>query len=114
MSATILDGTAVANQIRREAGPVIEAFTAQAGRRPGLGIVLVGNNPASEIYVGAKLKSAGEAGLRADLERLRRRRSTSYWRLSNGSMPATCTTAFSCNRHCPIRWGRTRSAGCST
>ena len=42
----------------------------EAGRPPGLGIVLVGDDPASEIYVRSKLKSAGEAGLRADLERL--------------------------------------------
>src|SRR5213079_1437988 len=39
-------------------------------RPPGLGIVLVGDNPASEVYVRNKLKSAGESGLRADLERL--------------------------------------------
>jgi methylenetetrahydrofolate dehydrogenase (NADP+)/methenyltetrahydrofolate cyclohydrolase len=50
--------------------PGVAAFAARAGRPPGLGIVLVGENPASEIYVRSKLKSAGEAGLRADLERL--------------------------------------------
>ena len=66
----LLDGVAVGNQIRAEVGPGVAAFTARAGRPPGLGIVLVGENPASEIYVRGKLKSAGEAGLRADLERL--------------------------------------------
>jgi methylenetetrahydrofolate dehydrogenase (NADP+) / methenyltetrahydrofolate cyclohydrolase len=50
--------------------PIVAAFTARVGRPPGLGIVLVGDDPASEIYVRAKLKSAAEAGLRADLERL--------------------------------------------
>ena len=70
MAARILDGVAVANQIRAELAPQVAAFTARAGRPPGLGIVLVGDNPASEIYVRSKLKSAGEAGLRADLERL--------------------------------------------
>ncbi len=70
MSAQLLDGKAVANQIRAELRPAVEAFTARAGRPPGLGIVLVGENPASEIYVRNKLKSAGDAGLRADLERL--------------------------------------------
>jgi methylenetetrahydrofolate dehydrogenase (NADP+) / methenyltetrahydrofolate cyclohydrolase len=69
-AARLLDGVAVANQIRAEVAPVIAAFAARAGRSPGLGIVLVGNDPASEVYVGSKLKSAGEAGLRADLERL--------------------------------------------
>jgi methylenetetrahydrofolate dehydrogenase (NADP+) / methenyltetrahydrofolate cyclohydrolase len=69
--ARVLDGTAVANQIRAELRPAVEAFAARAGRPPGLGIVLVGENPESEIYVRGKLKSAGEAGLRVDLERLR-------------------------------------------
>ena len=70
MPARVLDGVAVANQIRAEVAPAVAAFTARAGRPPGLGIVLVGENPASETYVRGKLKSAGEAGLRADLERL--------------------------------------------
>jgi methylenetetrahydrofolate dehydrogenase (NADP+) / methenyltetrahydrofolate cyclohydrolase len=70
MPARLLDGTVVANQIRTEAAPAIAAFTARAGRPPGLAIVLVGDDPASEIYVRGKLKSAGEVGLRADLERL--------------------------------------------
>ena len=66
----ILDGVAVANQIRAELAPEVEAFRARVGRPPGLGIVLVGQDAASEIYVRGKLKSAGDAGLRADLERL--------------------------------------------
>ncbi len=70
MPARLLDGVAVANQIRAEVAPEVEAFRARVGRPPGLGIVLVGEDPASEIYVRGKLKSAGEAGLRADLERL--------------------------------------------
>jgi methylenetetrahydrofolate dehydrogenase (NADP+)/methenyltetrahydrofolate cyclohydrolase len=70
MAARLLDGVAVAAQIRSETVPAIAAFVARAGRPPGLGIVLVGDNPASEIYVRAKLRSVGEAGIRADLERL--------------------------------------------
>jgi methylenetetrahydrofolate dehydrogenase (NADP+) / methenyltetrahydrofolate cyclohydrolase len=69
-TARVLDGAAVAKEIRAEVAPAVADFTAKAGRPPGLGIVLVGNDPASEVYVGSKLKSAGEAGLRADLERL--------------------------------------------
>jgi methylenetetrahydrofolate dehydrogenase (NADP+) / methenyltetrahydrofolate cyclohydrolase len=65
-----LDGVAVADQIRDELAPAVAAFTRAAGRPPGLGIVLVGDDPASAIYVRSKLKAAGEAGLRADLERL--------------------------------------------
>ena len=70
MTARLLDGTAVADAIRAEVRPRVEAFTARAKRPPGLGIVLVGEDPASEIYVRNKLKSAGESGLRADLSRL--------------------------------------------
>jgi methylenetetrahydrofolate dehydrogenase (NADP+)/methenyltetrahydrofolate cyclohydrolase len=70
MAARLLDGSAAAREIRAELKPAIDAFTARAGRPPGLGIVLVGDHPASEIYVRGKLTSAGETGLRADLERL--------------------------------------------
>lgn len=70
MTARLLDGTSVAAALRAEAAPGVAAFTKRAGRPPGLGIVLVGDDPASEIYVRNKLKSAGEVGLRADLERL--------------------------------------------
>src|SRR6185503_13698241 len=70
MPARLLDGKAIADQIRAEVRPAVDAFAARAGRPPGLGIVLVGDDPASAIYVRSKLKSAGENGLRADLERL--------------------------------------------
>ena len=70
MTARLLDGTAVARAIREEAAPAIAAFTMRAARPPGLGIVLVGDDPASEIYVRGKLKSAADIGVRADLERL--------------------------------------------
>jgi len=70
VTARVLDGAAIAQAIRGEVAPSVAAFTARAGRPPGLGIVLVGDDPASDIYVRGKLKSAGEAGLRADLQRL--------------------------------------------
>ncbi len=70
MPARLLDGVAIANQIRGEVAPAVAEFTRTAGRRPGLGIVLVGENPASEVYVRNKLKSAGETGMFAELTRL--------------------------------------------
>jgi len=70
MAARVLDGVAIANQIRAEVAPAVAAFAKRMGRPPGLGIVLVGDNPASEVYVRNKLKSAGEAGLFAELTRL--------------------------------------------
>src|SRR3954465_11281798 len=70
MEARVLDGAAGGTPIRSEVKPAVAAFTARAGRPPGLGIVLVGDDPASEIYVRNKLKSSGDEGLRADLMRL--------------------------------------------
>ena len=70
MPARLLDGIAVAHAIRTELRPAVDAFTARAGRPPGLGLVLVGDHPESGLYVTSKLKSAGETGLRADIERL--------------------------------------------
>lgn len=70
MAARLLDGTAVAAALRAEVRPKAEAFARRAGRRPGLGIVLVGDDPASEIYVRNKLKAADEAGFFAELLRL--------------------------------------------
>ncbi len=70
MTARLLDGNALAAQIRAEIQPGVARFAALRGRPPGLGIVLVGDNPSSEIYVRNKLKAASEIGMRADLERL--------------------------------------------
>ena len=71
MAARVLDGTAVASQIRaRGRAPRWRRSRARAGRPPGLGIVLVGDDPASEIYVRQQAEVGGRDGLRADLERL--------------------------------------------
>lgn len=70
MAARLIDGTAIAAEIRASAIPAVQAFTARAGRPPGLGIVLVGNNPASEVYVRNKVKAGTDAGLWVDLQRL--------------------------------------------
>ena len=70
MSARILDGQALASTIREELRPRVEAFAAAHGRPPGLGVVLAGDDPGSQIYVRNKLKAATEIGIRADLDRL--------------------------------------------
>jgi methylenetetrahydrofolate dehydrogenase (NADP+)/methenyltetrahydrofolate cyclohydrolase len=61
---------ACAAQIRADLAPRIAAFTARAGRPPGLGVVLAGTNPASEVYVRNKIKTVNEAGCRGELFRL--------------------------------------------
>ena len=70
MAARLLDGTAVGAAIREELKPRVEAFRARTGRPPGLGIILAGNDPASEIYVRNKLKTAGDSGIHAELVRV--------------------------------------------
>ncbi len=70
VSARILDGAAWGARIREEIRPRVTAFTARHGRPPGLGVVLAGDSPASEVYVRSKLKTAGEAGCRAELVRV--------------------------------------------
>lgn len=70
MPAHILNGTEIARQVRAELAPRVAAVSARTGRPPGLGIVLVGQDPGSEIYVRNKGKAAAELGIRTDLERL--------------------------------------------
>ena len=70
MTARLIDGAAIGAEIRASAIPGVQAFTARAGRAPGLGIVLVGENPASEVYVRNKIKAGTDAGLWVDLQRL--------------------------------------------
>jgi methylenetetrahydrofolate dehydrogenase (NADP+)/methenyltetrahydrofolate cyclohydrolase len=70
VGARLLDGQAIAAAIRQSVLPDVEAFAARSGRPPGLGIILVGDDPASEIYVRNKVKAGGETGLRVDLLRL--------------------------------------------
>jgi methylenetetrahydrofolate dehydrogenase (NADP+) / methenyltetrahydrofolate cyclohydrolase len=62
MAARILDGNKIASDIRIEIATEVKSLTA-AGIRPGLAVVLVGNNPASEIYVRGKVKSSEEVGI---------------------------------------------------
>jgi methylenetetrahydrofolate dehydrogenase (NADP+)/methenyltetrahydrofolate cyclohydrolase len=57
-------------QIRSEVAPRIAAFVQRHGRPPGLGVVLAGENPASEIYVRNKIKTVAAAGCYAELFRL--------------------------------------------
>jgi methylenetetrahydrofolate dehydrogenase (NADP+)/methenyltetrahydrofolate cyclohydrolase len=61
--ATIIDGKAIAARVREGVARDVEAFTARTGHRPGLATVLVGDDPASAIYVGGKQKASREVGI---------------------------------------------------
>ena len=65
MPALILDGTKIAQDIRAEVAAEVRTMSA-AGVRPGLAVVLVGHNPASEIYVRGKVKACEEVGVHSE------------------------------------------------
>jgi len=62
----ILDGNHVRDQIKAECRPRVERIKTHAGRAPGLAVVLVGDNPASQVYVRSKTKTAEELGIRGE------------------------------------------------
>jgi len=62
MAAIVLDGNRIAREIRAEVASAVKTMTG-AGMRPGLAVILVGHNPASEVYVRGKVKSSEEVGI---------------------------------------------------
>lgn len=63
MTATIIDGKAFAEGLRARVAEGVQAFIAAAGRAPGLAVVLVGEDPASSVYVRSKGKATVAAGM---------------------------------------------------
>jgi methylenetetrahydrofolate dehydrogenase (NADP+)/methenyltetrahydrofolate cyclohydrolase len=63
MSADIIDGKAFAERLRAKLAELVPGFRAAAGRAPGLAVVLVGEDPASQVYVRSKGKATREAGM---------------------------------------------------
>ena len=70
MSAERIDGKAEAANVRARVGEGVAAFRAKAGRAPGLHVVLVGEDPASSVYVRSKEKATREAGMEGRAHRL--------------------------------------------
>ncbi len=62
----VLDGLAIAGDIKAEVAETVREMSA-AGHRPGLAVVLVGENPASQIYVRNKVRTCGELGIYSEL-----------------------------------------------
>ena len=65
MTATVIDGKAVAAQVRERVAGEVAEVTAELGRPPGLATVLVGDDPASAVYVRNKRRFAEEVGIRS-------------------------------------------------
>lgn len=63
MSAQLIDGKAIAQRVRAEVAEEVRAWVDAGHRRPGLATVLVGDDPASAVYVGGKQKACREAGI---------------------------------------------------
>jgi methylenetetrahydrofolate dehydrogenase (NADP+)/methenyltetrahydrofolate cyclohydrolase len=70
MSAAIIDGKAFASALRDRIAAAVPAFVERAGRAPGLGVVLVGEDPASQIYVRNKGRATEAAGMASFEHRL--------------------------------------------
>jgi methylenetetrahydrofolate dehydrogenase (NADP+)/methenyltetrahydrofolate cyclohydrolase len=68
MAATLIDGSAIAAQVRAQVAQEVAAFTAETDVVPGLATVLVGDDPASAVYVANKRRACAQAGI-ADLHR---------------------------------------------
>src|SRR3954452_21472418 len=64
MTATIIDGAEIARQVRAEVAVEVAAWVAEGHEAPGLATVLVGDDPASAIYVNGKQKATAEVGMR--------------------------------------------------
>ncbi len=66
----LIDGKALAKGVRAEVKTRAEAFSAKHGRAPGLHVVLVGEDPASTVYVRNKERAAGKVGIAGEVHRL--------------------------------------------
>jgi len=70
MSAEILDGKAIAQSARLALKDAVDARAAAGGRPPGLAVILVGNDPASEIYVKGKRRDCEQVGFHSNFQHL--------------------------------------------
>ncbi|QPQ54626.1 bifunctional methylenetetrahydrofolate dehydrogenase/methenyltetrahydrofolate cyclohydrolase FolD [Allosphingosinicella flava] len=70
MGAAVIDGKAFADTLRGKVGAAVAAFREQTGRAPGLAVVLVGEDPASQVYVRSKHKATVAAGMESFEHRL--------------------------------------------
>jgi len=70
MAAQILDGKRVADEIKAQVGREVEELVRQGGRRPRLTVVLVGEDPASQVYVKSKAKASAGLGIESETVKL--------------------------------------------
>ena len=68
--AILIDGKETAKAVRDEIWSEVEAFAAETGKRPGLAVVIVGEDPASQVYVRNKHKACAEVGMYSEVHEL--------------------------------------------
>ena len=73
MTAQIIDGKAIAAELRGKVADAVHRLVRDRGIVPGLAVVLVGNNPASEVYVSSKMKMTSAAACARSIIACRRR-----------------------------------------
>ena len=100
-----IDGKAFAETLRGRVAQVAASFEDKAGRRAGLAVVLVGDDPASHIYVRNKGKQTVECGMNS-FEHLLPEATpeAELLALVESSTPIRRSTAFSCNCRCRVTW----------
>ena len=105
MTAQIIDGKVIAADLRARVAQEVARVQRDHALTPGLAVVLVGNDPASEVYVRSKAKQTRAAGmasfehaLPADVAEV------TCWRWSQGSTPTRRSMASWCSCRCPGGW----------
>ena len=116
MTARIIDGKAIAAELRGKVAGEVKRLAAEHGITPGLAVVLVGSNPASEVYVRSKAKATVETGMRSFDHRLpdERRARPTCWRWCASSTAIRRCTASWCSCRCRSRSTRSRCSRRST
>src|SRR5580692_12398773 len=69
MTAKIIDGVAIAREIRNDLRRRVEVLAAKHATKPGLAVILVGQNAASDVYVRNKVRACAEVGIHSEVIR---------------------------------------------
>ena len=102
MAAQIIDGNAIAKSIRAELTKVVDEWQALGHRQPGLAVILVGNDPASEVYVKGKRRDCEQVGVHSTALHLpENTRNRPLRIISTNSTRMSLLTVFWCKHPCP-------------
>ena len=105
MTAYVIDGKAIAAKVRSDVAADVAMLKSQHGFVPGLAVVLVGEDPASKVYVRNKAAQTVECGMQSFEHKLRRRHPRGRCSTSSpSSMPIRTSTASSCRCRSPSTW----------